>query len=42
MANELSVALATKLYLYYIRPVLEYAAQVWHGPLTEEEVLTLE
>ena len=39
MANELSVALATKLYLYYIRPEPEYAAPVWHGSLTEEEAL---
>ena len=31
MARDLPLPVASMLYVYYVRPVLEYASPVWHG-----------
>ena len=30
------------LYIYYVRPVMEYASTVWHGSITEDEAIAME
>ena len=42
MARDLPLPVASKLYVYYVRPVLEYASLVWHGSLREEDAMSLE
>ena len=42
MARDLPLPVASILYVYYVRPVLEYASPVWHGSLREEEAMSLE
>ena len=34
--------MASILYVYSVRPVLEYASPVWHGSLWEEDTMSLE
>ena len=42
MMNDLPDQVARKLYLFYVRPTLEYASVVWHGSINEEEAIALE
>ena len=42
MARDLPLPVASILYVYYVRPVLEYASPVWHGSLWEEDAMSLE
>ena len=42
MARDLPLPVASILYVYYVRPVLEYASPVWHGSLREEDAMSLE
>ena len=42
MARDLPLSVASILYVYYVRPVLEYASPVWHGSLWEEDAMSLE
>ena len=44
MARDLPLPVASILYVYYVRPVLEYASpvHVWHGSLREEDAMSLE
>ena len=42
MARDLPLPVASILYVYYVRPVLEYANPVWHGSLREEDAMSLE
>ena len=42
MARDLPLPVASILYVYYVRPVLEYASLVWHGSLGEEDAMSLE
>ena len=42
MARDLPLPVASILYVYYVRPVLEYASPVWHGSLREEDAISLE
>ena len=42
MARDLPLSVASILYVYYVRPVLEYASPVWHGSLREEDAMSLE
>ena len=42
MAKTFPRYVVSKLYLSYLRPCLEYASPLWHGALTNEEVMTLE
>ena len=37
-----STSVATRLYVYYVRPTMEYACAVWHGSLREDIALSLE
>ena len=34
MARDLPLPVASILYVYYLRPVLEYASPLWHGSLS--------
>ena len=42
MSNDLPLPVATRLYIYYVRPTMEYACAVWHGSLREDIALSLE
>ena len=42
MARDLPLPVASILYVYYVRPVLEYASPVWHGSLREGDAMSLE
>ena len=42
MARDLPLPVASILYVYNVRPVLEYASPVWHGSLREEDAMSLE
>ena len=42
MARDLPLPVASILYVYYVRPVLEYASPVWHRSLREEDAMSLE
>ena len=42
MARDLPADLVSKLYLTYLRSVLEYASPVWHGGLSTSDELALE
>ena len=44
MARDLPLPVASILYvyMYYVRPVLEYASPVWHGSLRVEDAMFLE
>ena len=39
MAQDLPFEAAGKLYLFYVRPVCEYASPVWHGSLRADQAL---
>ena len=40
--KRLATDVIKKLYVYYVRPVMEYASPVWHGSITEEEAIAME
>ena len=42
MCRDLPQAVAVKLYLSYVRPVLEYGSAVWRSGLREIDALALE
>ena len=42
MSCEFPNAVVEKLYLHYLRPLLEYAAPVWQGSLNESDATALE
>ena len=42
MCRDLPQAVAVKLYLSYVRPVLEYGSAVWHSGLREIDALAIE
>ena len=42
MAHDLPGSVIEKLYLYYLRPSMEYAAPVWHGSASEADAILLE
>ena len=42
MSNDLPLPVATRLYIYYVHPTMEYACAVWHGSLREDVALSLE
>ena len=42
MSKDLPPDVIKKLYIYYVRPVMEYASPVWHGSITEEEAIAME
>ena len=42
MAQDLPFEAASKLYLFYVRPLCKYASPVWHGPLRADQALFLE
>ena len=42
MARTLAPEIITKLYLYYVRPVLEYASPVWHSAAPSSAAAALE
>ena len=42
MACKLSPELVTKLYLSFVRPILEYASLAWHFSISASEALALE
>ena len=42
MSNDLPLPVATRLYIYYVRPTMEYACAVWHGSLREDIALSPE
>ena len=42
MARDLPLPVASILFVYYVRPLLEYASPVWHGSLREENAMSLE
>ena len=42
MVRDLPLPVASILYVYSVRPVLEYASPVWHGSLREEDAMSLE
>ncbi len=42
MARKMSPAVLSKLYIHYVRPLMEYGSPVWHSSLREEEATALE
>ena len=42
IAQDLLFEAASKSYLFYVRPVCEYASPVWHGSLRADQALYLE
>ena len=42
MSNDLPLPVATRLYIYYVRPTMEYASAVWHGSLREDNAMSME
>ena len=42
MSNDLPLPIATGLYIYYVRPTMEYASAVWHGSFHEDIALSRE
>ena len=42
MPNGLPLPVATRLYIYYVRPTMEYASAVWHGSLREDNAMSIE
>ena len=42
MSEDLKPSTVQQLYIYYLRPKLEYACPVWHGALLERDALALE
>ena len=42
MCHDLTPDIASKIYLFYLRPLLEYACPVWHASLTADQALSLE
>ena len=42
MSNDLPLPVATQLYIYYVRPTMEYASAVWHGSLREDNAMSIE
>ena len=41
ISKDLPPDMIKKLYVYYVRPVMEYASPVWHGSITEEEAIAM-
>ena len=42
MPKELHPATTAQLYLYFLRPKLEYPSPVWHGNLLEQDAIAIE
>ena len=42
MARDLPSSVIIKLYLYYLRPSLEYASPCWHGSISSSHAMALE
>ena len=42
MSRDLRPETVEKLYLYFLRPKLEYASPVWHGSVLEQDAISLE
>ena len=42
MSKDLPLSVSSKLYTYYVRPVLEYCSPVWHGSVSDQHALALE
>ena len=42
MSKDFKPSTVQQLYIYYLRPKLEYACPVWHGALLERDALALE
>ena len=42
MSNDLPLPVATRLFIYYVRPTMEHASAVWHGSLRENIALSIE
>ena len=41
MSNHLPLPVATRLYIYHVRPTMEYASAVWHGSLREDNAMSI-
>ena len=41
MSNDLPLPVAIRLYIYYVRPTMEYAS-LWHGSLREDVAWSIE
>lgn len=42
MSQDLPPEIVQSLYIYYVRPTMEYAAPIWHSSIREEEASALE